>query len=215
MKGLLENRLRDIEDVDPASTAILAIHWQKDIVQIGPFGRMFAPVVQSKGLVPRAAKVLAAARARGALVVYVNIGFRPGYVGLPLNNALFSTARRSGTQILGTPGVGVIDDLAPQPQDVQVDHGYISAFFGCDLLNVLLTRGIDTVAFTGVATNVAVDHSVRDAVQYGFRTILLEDCCCSADQAHHDAALMTLRVLSTAIMSADTFLQLLEKSPNK
>lgn len=210
MKGLIENRIRDLSALDTKRTAVLAIHWQVDVVAPeGVFGKTFARSVEASGVVPRTAKVLEAARAAGAMVVYVNVRYWPSYVGLTRNNALFSSAIETKGFIRGTPGVEVIPQLAPHADDAVVEHSRISSFHGTDLLNILIGHGIDTIAVTGVATNVAVDHTVRDAVQYGFRTILLEDCCCSSDLSHHEAALMTLRVLSTGIMNSDAFIGLL------
>jgi nicotinamidase-related amidase len=214
MRGLIENRIRDLSSIDAKRTAVLAIHWQVDVVAAeGVFGKTFARSVEASGVVPRTAKVLDAARTAGAMVVYVNVRYWPNYVGLTRNNALFNSAIETKGFILGTPGVEVIPQLSMQPGDAVVEHTRISSFHGTDLLNILIGHGIDTITVTGVATNVAVDHTVRDAVQYGFRTILLEDCCCSSDPAHHEAALLTLRVLATGIMTSEEFTGLLEGRP--
>lgn len=211
MKGLIENRIRDLSGIEAKRTAVLAIHWQVDVVAPeGVFGKTFAPTVEASGVIPRTAKVLDAARAAGAMVVYVNVQYWPDYVGLARNNALFNSVLEKKGFIRGTPGVAVIPQLKPHPGDAVVEHSRISSFHGTDLLNMLIGHGVETVAVTGVATNVAVDHTVRDAVQYGFRTILLEDCCCSSDPSHHEAALLTLRVLSTGIMTSDGFIKLLD-----
>lgn len=210
MEGLIENRIRDLGQMVPARTAVLAVHWQVDVIAPeGVFGRTFAPTVNASGVVPRTAKLLAAARAAGAMVAYVNVMYHPNYVGLVRNNALFNSVVEKKGFIRGTPGVAVVPELAPQPGDVIVEHSRISSFHGSDLLNTLVGHGIETVAVTGVATNVAIDHTIRDAVQYGFRTVLIEDCCCSSDPAHHEAALMSLRVLSTGVLKADDFARLL------
>lgn len=213
MEGLIENRIRDLGSLVASRTAVLAIHWQVDVVAPeGVFGKTFAPTVKASGVIPRTAKVLEAARCAGAMVAYVNVQYWPDYVGLVRNNALFSSVVEKKGFIRGTPGVAVIPELAPLPGDVQVEHSRISAFHGSDLLNILIGNGIETVVVTGVATNVAIDHTVRDAVQYGFRTILLEDCCCSSDPKHHEAALMTLRVLSTGVVKSDEFVDMLSRS---
>jgi biuret amidohydrolase len=212
MEGLIENRISDLGQLIAARTAVLAVHWQVDVVAPeGVFGRTFAPTVTAAGVVPRTRMLLDAARVAGAIVVYVNVQYWPGYVGLVRNNALFNSVVEKKGFIRGTPGVAVIDELSPKPGDVIVEHSRISAFHGSDLLNVLVGHGIETVVVTGVATNVAIDHTVRDAVQYGFRTILVEDCCCSSDPAHHEAALLTLRVLSTGVLMSTEVAGMLTK----
>ena len=72
-----------------------------------------------------------------------------------------------------------------------------------------VTRGISTLIVTGIATNVAVDHTIRDAVQIGYNVILPEDCCCSSSPAHHEAALLTLRVLATEVTDTETLLSVI------
>jgi nicotinamidase-related amidase len=93
-----------------------------------------------------------------------------------------------------------------------VDHSRSSAFFGSDLLTILIGPGIDTVALSGIATNVAVDHTARDAMQLGFRTLLIEDCCFSSDPEHHKAALVTLRVLCSGVITSREFAHLLQQA---
>ena len=207
MDDLLENRIRELGRIDPKRTAVLGVHWQVDVIApTGVFGRLFAPTVAASGVVPRTATVFNAARNAGAMLIYVNVRYWPGYVGLARNNALFNTVVEKQGFVRGTPGVEVVPELAPQATDAVVEHSRISAFHGTDLLNMLIGQGIDTVVVTGVATNVAVDHTVRDAAQLGFRTYLLEDCCCSSDPAHHEAALLSLRVLATGVFKAAEFI---------
>ncbi len=47
----------------------------------------------------------------------------------------------------------------------------------------------------------AVDHTARDAAQFGYNVFVVEDCCCSSDQQHHEAALATLRVVATEVLT--------------
>jgi len=211
MEILERNRMRRLAPLDPRRAAVLAIHWQVDVVGArGAFGAMFAPVLARSGIVPRTAALFAAARQAGARIVYVNVVYPPGHRGVIRNNALFNAAtEQENAFVRGTPGAEVIAELAPQPADLVVEHSRISAFYGSDLLTMLVGHGIDTVALTGVATNVAVDHSARDAVQLGFRTLVIEDCCCTADSSFHEAALVTLRLLASAVVTAHEFLDLI------
>ena len=216
MEPILASRIRELGLIEPRRTAVLAVHWQVDVISPhGVFGRVFAPAVEASGIVPRTKSLLAAARRAGALVVYVNVLYFPGYVGHIRNNALFNAVvdatsglaadrpATTGGFIRGTPGVEVVPELKPEPGDITVEHSRISAFFGNDLTTMLIGHGIETVIVTGVATNVAIDLTVRDAVQLGYRTILAEDCCCSSSPDYHEAALKTLRVLATGIAKAD------------
>ena len=182
MKGLIENRIRDLNWLDAKRTAVLAIHWQVDVVAPeGVFGKTFARSVATSGAVPRTAKVLDAARAAGAMVVYVNVRYWPGYVGLTRNNALFNSAIETRGFIRETPGVEVIPELKPHAEDAVVEHSRISSFHGTDLLNILKkARGLDNEALrhgregiTGARTTQEIGvHALRGGDVIGDHTVI-------------------------------------------
>jgi nicotinamidase-related amidase len=213
MQQLIDNAFPELPAFDPRRSALIAIHWQNDVVGEGAFGSIFAERVASLGIVPRVAASIEAARKIGMTIIFVNVAHTPGHKELVPNNALFRTALARGGFVRGTRGVQVIDALKPAPGDFVIEHSRISAFYGTDLDIILRSQRIDTVFLSGVATNVAVDHTARDAAQQGYNTALLEDCCCSSDQKMHDASLLTLRVMCTAVISAAEFQQRLARTP--
>ena len=203
MKQLGDNLLdRKAHDIGPRS-AFIGIHWQNDVVaSFGALSETFAGSVDERGLVPKTSEMFQNARACGASIIYVNVIFEPGYSGLVRNNALWNMVYNSKQFVRGTKGVQIVDDLRPEEGDVVLEHTRISCFYGTNLIDILVGRGIDSVYLTGVATNVAVDHTAKDAVQYGFNTYVVEDCCTSADLSYHDAAIATLKVLCTDIVKS-------------
>ncbi len=211
MKVFLDHRLSGLERMDVENAAILAIHWQVDVVE--PQGAMgiFHEAVKRLGVVENTAAVIAAGRKLKMPIVYVNVCYQPGYPELVRNNGLFNTVPKMNCLIRGTPGVKVIPRLAPQPGDYIVEHTRISSFFGTDLDTILRSLQVRTVICTGIATNVAVDHTVRDAVQYGYDAILLQDCCYSSTAEYHEAALKTLQVLATQVTDSRAFLAAIEQ----
>jgi biuret amidohydrolase len=212
MERLLQNRVSELEGMDATRTALLGIHWQEDVVgDRGDLQDVFHAFVKSSNIVPRTAQLFAAARKAGVLVVFINAAFWPGHVGVVRNNALFRTVtQRKDSFIRGSKGVSVVSEMNLSKSDVILEHSRMSVFHGSDLESVLIGHGIETVALTGVATNVAVDHSVRDAAQLGYRTVLIEDCCCSSDPSYHEASLKSLRVIATNIVKSDDFVAELE-----
>jgi len=213
MRAIIDNRLTADAPLEPANTAILAIHWQNDIVlQSGAFGSIFAENVRKSGALANAARAIEQSRSHGAMVVHVLASYDARFRGHVANNALFRTVVQRHAFIRGNLGWEPCEEIHPIGDEALVEHSRISAFCGTDLSSLLRANGIVNLAFTGVATNVAVDHSIRDAVQEGFNTYLLEDCCCSSTQAFHDAALMTLAALSTHVITQDVYTDLLAAS---
>ena len=210
MELFLQNKLNSNGKLEASSLALLALHWQNDLVlPDGKFG-FFAKEIERNGLVPRMAKVLDAVRAAGGTVIYVNVARSADSREVIKNSPLFAASAKVAAFVRGSYGAEVIDALKPQPLDFQIDHPRISAFFGNGLDLLLRARKIQTVVVAGTATNVAIDSSVRDALQLGYETILLEDCCCSSDPSFHEAAMKTLRVLATWVATTEDFLARLE-----
>lgn len=208
MDRLLKSRVSNIGSIDPKRTAILGVHWQEDVVGIrgGDLGDVFAEYVTKSNILPRTISLFNAARSAGALVVFINVAFWPKHHGVVRNNGLFNAVTQRRTSFIrGSKGVDVLPDFGLMPTDYVIEHSRISAFHGSDLLSILIGNGIETVAVTGVATNVAVDHTTRDAAQFGYNTILIEDCCCSSSPDYHEASLKSLEVLATHIVKAEDF----------
>jgi nicotinamidase-related amidase len=207
MKQLVESiRTSTRAGLGPHS-AVLAIHWQTDVVApTGTLNRTFAKTVERKGIIPKTANVIARARQAGSKIIYVNVLFEQNYVGLVRNNALWNMVSQSGGFVRGATGLEVVPALAPHADDVVLTHSRISCFYGTELLTVLIGNGITDLYLTGVATNVAVDHTARDAVQLGFNTYIVDDCCASSDDDHHNASLQTLRVVCTGIVQSQELL---------
>ena len=211
MQAIIENRLASVNALRADNTAVLAIHWQNDIVlPSGAFGSIFAESVRETGALANAAKAVSSARRMGIPVFHVLAAYDKAFRGHVANNALFRTVQQRHAFVRGTLGYEPCTEIRPEGMEPVVEHTRINAFYGTDLATQLRAAGISNLAITGVATNVAVDHTVREAVQEGFNTYLLVVCCCSSSQAYHDAAMMTMAALSTHVLTGERFVALLD-----
>jgi nicotinamidase-related amidase len=75
------------------------------------------------------------------------------------------------------------------PPATVVDKSRYSAFAGSNLLSHLQERHTDALIITGSETDVCVLSTVLDAVDFGFRVVLVRDGVCSSSDAGHDALL--------------------------
>ena len=66
--------------------------------------------------------------------------------------------------------------VAPIADEPVFEKQAASAFFGTSLVSYLVGAGVDTVVVTGCVTSGCVRASVVDAVSWGFRTIVPEEC---------------------------------------
>src|SRR5262245_13816757 len=87
-------------------------------------------------------------------------------------------------------------DLVPElarfvPPAAVVDKPAYSAFFRSRLAEFLRARGVHTVIVSGAETDICVLSTALDAVNIGFRVVIVEDALCSSSDKGHDA-LMTM-----------------------
>jgi nicotinamidase-related amidase len=163
--------------IDRTRTALLLMDFQTEIVAM--FGDRAGPALA------RAADLSAAARAAGLPIIYVTVGFRPGYPEVSPRNASFATLAQGNRFLAGTPGADVAPALRPQPADVVVVKHRVSAFAGTDLEIVLRARGIETLILTGIATSGVVLSTLRHAADTDYRSIVAEDACADRDDEVH------------------------------
>lgn len=132
-------------------------------------------------------RLLSAARKAGVKVIYLQFGYKPDLsdAGGPESPNIrkqmaFRLIKDGGTDkekaiVEGTWGWQLIDELKPHPGDLVVAKTRYSGFAGTTLENQLNGMGIRYLFFTGVATNVCVESTARDAYFREFWPILIED----------------------------------------
>ena len=174
--------------VKPAETAVIVVDMQNAYATQGGYVDLAGfDIAGAAGAVAQTKKVVEAARAAGVLVIFFQNGWDKDYVeaggpGSPnwhKSNALKTMRARpelAGTLLAkGTWDYALVDELAPQPGDIVIPKTRYSGFFNTNIDSVLRSRGIRTLVFTGVATNVCVESSLRDAFHLEYFGVVLED----------------------------------------
>jgi maleamate amidohydrolase len=85
-------------------------------------------------------------------------------------------------------------DLALEPDtgEVVVLKQYASAFFGTSLASTLHTAGVDTLVIAGVSTSGCVRATAMDALNSGFRPLVVRQACADRTAALHENNLADL-----------------------
>lgn len=182
---------------DPQHTAVVAVHFQNDIVgPDGAFAGFFRAEVERTGVLDTAADLLAGARAAGASVVYTCVAWEPGYADLNANSPLLGVVTQTRCLQEGSTGAAIVDELTPQDGDTVVTHKRVGGFTDSNLGAVLGVAGIDTVVLAGVATNASLESTARAASDLGYRTVVVADACSAGSEAAHNASLESLGLLA-------------------
>lgn len=174
--------------LNPRTSAVVVIDMQNAYASPGGYvDRAGFDVGPAAGVIGNIARVLETARGAGMPVVYLQNGWDADYVeaGTPgspnwhKSNALKTMRARPelAGQLLarGTWDYELVDALAPQPGDIRVHKPRYSAFFNSQLDSVLRARGIRTLVFVGIASNVCVESTLRDGFHLEYFGVMLED----------------------------------------
>jgi nicotinamidase-related amidase len=177
----------------------LALDMENDLVAEngangkGPLGAL----VRSRGIIQRTATAIAKARAAGVPIGYVRVGFSPDYREAPDTSAIFNGAKQHGLFKLGGWGTEVHEALAPQPGDFDIVKHRVSPFYSTNLEAILRAHRIERIFCSGVSTVAVVQGTVRDGHDRDYICTVLEDCCASATEEDHAAAIRTLQRFAT------------------
>jgi nicotinamidase-related amidase len=161
----------------PTTTALLVMDFQTLIVEGFSAGK--------DALLERTARLLAAARDAKTLVVYVVVGFRPGYPEVSSRNQSFGALKGGGMFSAGSAGTEIHAAVAPKSDEVVVTKHRVSAFAGTDLDMILRANAIETLVLAGIATSGVVLSTLRHAADADYRLVVVEDCCSDRDEEVH------------------------------
>jgi nicotinamidase-related amidase len=182
----------------PATTALVLIDFQRDFLEPGGFGELLGNDVSLlAAAVEPAARVLAAARAAGMLVVHTREGHRSDLSDCPpaklargrLETGIGSRGPKGRILVRGEEGHDIVEELAPAPGEVVLDKPGKGSFYATDLELILRNQGVRSLIVTGVTTEVCVHTTVREANDRGFECLVLSDCVGSYFPEFHEMGL--------------------------
>ena len=156
-----------------------------------PFNNPQHPVgADQSDAVEAIATLLACARTGGVPVIYTTTA----YADDPRDAGMWGR-KAPGLRSLGLDdGVSTRIDprIAPADSDYVLNKRAASAFFGTALLPVLIPMRVDTLLVVGCSTSGCIRATVVDAVSYGYRAIVPEECVSDRAPGPHQANLLDM-----------------------
>ena len=135
------------------------------------------------------AKLLGEFRSRALPIFFTTVAYEPH-----LRDAGQFVAKVPALSILirGSDWVKVDDRIRPRPSEPVVSKKYASAFFDTRLDMELRGLGVDTVVMAGCTTSGCIRASAVDAMQHGFRTVVVRDAVGDRAQTPHEVNLFDI-----------------------
>ena len=126
-----------------------------------------------------------------------------------LKDAGLWAIKMKGTLTLkaGTPAVEIDPRLDMRKTDSLLVKKYASCFFGTDLVPRLMNQRVDTLIITGCTTSGCVRATAVDAVQNGFRPMVVREAVGDRSAAAHEQSLFDLNAKYADVVSLDETLQ--------
>jgi nicotinamidase-related amidase len=176
-----------LTQLDP-NPALVVIDLQKGIVSQA----MVPPAAE---IVAKAARLIAAFRAKDLPVVLVNVAGRsPSRVE---NKTPFAPPADWAT---------LVPELDVQPTDILVTKYNVGAFYGTGLDRELRRRGITQIFLCGISTSSGVEGTARNAYDRGYNVVSITDAMTETNAEAHEHAIRVQLPKISEVTSTDEVL---------
>jgi ureidoacrylate peracid hydrolase len=187
--------------IDLDRTALVVVDMQNAFASPGGMLDLAGVDVGRAGeVVANAALVCEAARSASVPVIYLTIGYPPDMAtagGAESPNPRKELALRLMRErpelrgkllTFGTWDFAIVDRLAPQPGETVIVKSRYSGFHGTSLDSVLRSRSLRNLLMVGIASNVCVESTLRDAYFLEYWPVMVADATMPAGSREIQAA---------------------------
>jgi len=188
-------------------SVLIVIDMQNDFVLEGAVMQ----VKEARTQVPKIEKLISKCRELGVPVIYTIQ--ETDALFCPLEIAAFPHLKDAGMR-KDSEGQQIIDELAPEPEDMVIKKRRFSAFYQTDLEIILrCIRGavnqVDTVIICGTVTNVCCESTARDAFFRDYKVVFGTDVCSAHTVESHNATLVNMEIFGRS-MDCESIISALE-----
>jgi ureidoacrylate peracid hydrolase len=195
-------RLHAFESIEATRTALVVIDLDAATVGSGDECQRIVPVVN---------ELASAVRDAGGVVAFVlsRMAVMPKHfaaiLGVELATKYFNDGQPDGA------GTRLWHELKRRDVDLLAVKSGASAFFPgkCDLKEQLDPLGIDTLLIAGAVTNICCESSARDAVELGYKVIMVSDALSGHAHGLHEATLSTFYRIFGDVRPSEEIIELL------
>ena len=196
------NKLR--AKADPISTAVVVIDMQRDFCcEGGAFHKRGYDVAPAQRLAGRLNAFLDLARKAVKQIIHVKMTKVPGLS----SRASAEIYERRGIERNYDPAFAEFYGVVPREGDAVVEKYKYSAFFSTYLDQLLRSEGIRTLVITGIAANVCVESTVRDAFMRDYYVVVPSDLTEGTSEEAKKATLANIDTFFGEVVESASLLQ--------
>ena len=194
-----------------ATTALVAVDMQNFYMKEGASSYC----ADAQAIVPNVNRLADAVRRFGSPVLWLrNVTNKEAFKSWSHHYQRMTSARidiRKRELAKDGEGFKFWHEMDVRDTDRKIEKTRYSALIpGASNLEKLLgENGVDTLIICGVATNVCVESTARDAMMMNYRTVIIEDACAAGSKAAHEASLNSLYVNFGDVQTTDRIIDTL------
>ncbi len=185
-------RILSVDRLDPRHSALVVIDVQNDFCSPdGVVARSGKDVSGALEMIPRLIELIDGARSNDVPVVLVRTTHSDDST---TDSWRFRTGKKESTPncVPGSWGADFFQ-IIPHPNDHVVTKHRYSAFNSAEFVNVISRLNRPSLVFCGVATNICVETSVRDATCADYYATLVSDCSGAYSKELHAATIKNVQ----------------------
>ncbi len=184
---------------DPQRMALLVYDMQVGICRQIP---------GAQAVIERVGIVLDAARQSGMRVAFTrHISLPRKWMGMTQLRTAMAWQKKGDPDLVDSwfprdaEATAIIPELAPRADEAVFDKITMSAFDSTPLALALRDVGVRAIAIAGIAMEIGIEPTVRQATDGGFGAVVIEDACGFGNREARDRSMATLRYIGEAVVT--------------
>jgi ureidoacrylate peracid hydrolase len=173
--------------IDLRKTALIVVDMQNAFARRGGYFDLIGVDISGiERIISVCREIISAIRQKGSRVIYLQMVYGQDFLNSGPNSPIWYKAHaltiirqkpelREKLHVHGTWGANIIEELEPQPGDIVVTKQKHDGFIGTNLDNILRACDIRYLLFTGGATNICVESTLRHASELEYFPVLVSD----------------------------------------
>ncbi|MYL71675.1 isochorismatase family protein [Halobacillus litoralis] len=146
-------------------------------------------------------RLLDIARSRQLPILFTTVVYEPHY----LDGGHFIEKVPALKCLLRDSGWVDLDDRLERRENEEplIEKKFASSFFGTSLHSILAYKNVDTLIITGCTTSGCIRATVVDALQYGYKAIVPEECVGDRSEKAHRSNLYDIQTKYGEVMAVE------------
>jgi len=126
--------------------------------------------------------------------------------GLPVFHVQHINGAGNSLFAEGTWGVEIHENITPLENEIVITKNVVSSFSNSNLEELLREAGITDLIICGMQSNICINSAVREASEFVYEIVLLEDSCAAASLETHEKAINNLHDFAN-VLNTKEYLQ--------